>query len=163
MNVLLVILAALLLLVGLVGAVVPGLPGPPLSWLGMLLLMLAPNVEMQVPLLIGAAVVAVVVTVIDYVVPSISTKRFGGTKAGVWGCNVGLVLSIVGLPFGPGGLIGMVFWPFVGAFVGEKIGGAEAKHALRAAMGAFLGFLSGTMIKLVYGLVLLVLCIRLLL
>ena len=95
----------------------------------------------------------VIITIMDYVVPSLSTKKHGGSKAGVWGCNIGLIISIVGLPFGPQGIIGVIFWPFVGALVGELLGGKKSREALRAAWGAFVGFLCGTGLKLAYALV----------
>ncbi len=152
MSTVLIVLAILLVVVGLVGSVVPGLAGPPFSWLGLLLIHFSQAAEYSVTFLVITALVAAVITVLDYVVPSWSTKRHGGSKAGTWGCNIGLVVSIVGLPFGPTGLLGVVFWPFVGALVGEKLAGKENQAALKAAWGAFLGFLTGTGLKLVFAL-----------
>lgn len=152
MNVLLIILAVILMLLGIAGSVIPALPGPPLSWVGLLLLHFSSAAQYSVSFLIITAVVAAVITVMDFVFPSLSTKKHGGSKAGIWGCNIGLVVSIIGLPFGPQGLLGIIFWPFVGALAGEFVSGKN-KAALRAAWGAFLGFLTGTGLKLAYCLV----------
>lgn len=153
MSPLLIVLSLLLVLLGLVGSVVPAIPGPPLSWVGLLLLHFSTAAQYSVTFLIITAVVAAIITVMDFVFPSLSTKKHGGSKAGIWGCNIGLVVSIVGLPFGPQGLLGIIFWPFVGALVGEFVSGKKDTVALRAAWGAFLGFLTGTGLKLAYGLV----------
>lgn len=160
MNTTLIILAILLALAGIIGSIVPGLPGPPLSWAGLLLLSFAAQSELSTTLLIVTGAVAAVITVLDYVIPSLSTKKHGGSKAGVWGCNIGLVVSIIGLPFGPTGLLGVVFWPFVGALVGELLSGKQSKDAFRAAWGAFLGFLAGTGLKLAYGIVICILMVK---
>lgn len=152
MNTILIIAAVILILIGLVGSVVPGLAGPPFSWAGLLLLGFT-TADYSLTFLIVTAAVAVIITIMDYVVPSLSTKKHGGSKAGVWGCNIGLVISIVGLPFGPQGIIGVIFWPFVGALVGELLSGKQTREALRAAWGAFVGFLCGTGLKLAYALV----------
>lgn len=143
-------LAILLAIAGFIGSVVPGIPGPPLSWAALFLLSFYPSVNFSATMLIVMAVIAGIITVLDYVIPSISTKKFGGSKAGVWGCNVGLVISIVGLPFGPQGLLGVVFWPFVGALVGELIASRNMKIALHSATGAFVGFLCGSGLKLMF-------------
>lgn len=148
-----IILAVIMILVGLLGSVVPGLAGPPFSWLGILFIHLSDAADFSLTFLLITAAIAAIITVMDYVIPSMSTKHHGGSKAGVWGCNIGLIISIVGLPFGPTGLLGVVFWPFVGAFVGELISGKQKREALRAAWGAFLGFLAGTGLKLAYGIV----------
>jgi hypothetical protein len=153
MNTILIIAAVILILIGLVGSVVPGLAGPPFSWAGLLLLGFTTAADYSLTFLIVTAAVAVIITIMDYVVPSLSTKKHGGSKAGVWGCNIGLVISIVGLPFGPQGIIGVIFWPFVGALVGELLSGKQTRDALRAAWGAFVGFLCGTGLKLAYALV----------
>ena len=159
MNTVLIILAFVCLAVGILGSIIPGLPGPPVSWVGLLLASLTPYIEISTAVLVGTAVAAAVITVLDYVVPSLSTKRNGGSKYGIWGCNIGLVISIIGLPFGPQGLLGVIFWPFIGALVGEYIKSREMAPALRAAWGAFLGFLTGTLLKLVYCVALLVIVI----
>ncbi|MCR4658997.1 MAG: DUF456 domain-containing protein [Bacteroidales bacterium] len=151
MQTTLIILAALCALVGLVGSVVPGLPGPPLSWVGLLLLNIAHVAQHSTAFMVVAAVVAVAITVIDNILPSLGTKRSGGSKAGIWGCNIGLVVAILGLPFGPQGLAGIIVWPFVGALVGEWLTQRKLRPALRAAWGAFTGFLAGTLVKLAYG------------
>ena len=159
MNTFLIIIAFVCLAVGIVGSVAPGLPGPPISWLGLLLAGFTPWVATSRLLLIVTAAVAVVITVMDYVIPSVSTKRYGGSKYGIWGCNIGLLVSIFGLPFGPTGLLGLVFWPFAGAFAGEYIKKQDFRTALKAAWGAFVGFLSGTLMKVAYCVALLVVVI----
>ena len=159
MNTILIILDFVCLAVGILGSIIPGLPGPPVSWMGLLLASLTPYIEISTAVLVGTAVATAVITVLDYVVPSLSTKRNGGSKYGVWGCNIGLVISIIGLPFGPQGLLGVIFWPFIGALVGEYIKSREMAPALKAAWGAFLGFLTGTLLKLVYCVALLVIVI----
>ena len=159
MNTVLIILAFLCLAIGIAGAVIPGLPGPPVSWAGLLLAALTPFVSASATMLIVTAVIAAIITVLDYVVPSLATKLHGGSKYGVWGCNIGLIISIVGLPFGPQGLLGVILWPFVGALVGEYINQREWQPALRAASGAFIGFLTGTLLKFVYCVALLVIVI----
>ena len=151
MNTVLIIVAILLALIGIAGSIIPGLPGPPFSWAALLVLNFTTAANHNATFLIVTAAVAVVITLLDYVVPSLSTKRHGGSKAGVWGCNIGLVVSIIGLPFGPTGLIGVIFWPFIGALVGELLSGKQSREAVRAAWGAFLGFLTGTGLKLAYG------------
>lgn len=145
-----IILAYILAFIGLLGSIVPGLAGPPFSWAALLVAGFSDKIEFTTHFLIVTAAVAVVITLLDYVVPSWSTKRHGGSKAGVWGCNIGLVISIIGLPFGPTGLIGVVFWPFVGALAGELLSGKKSREAMRAAWGAFVGFLTGTGLKLAY-------------
>lgn len=151
MNTVLIIVAILLALIGIAGSIIPGLPGPPFSWAALLVLNFTTAADHNATFLVVTAAVAIVITLLDYVVPSLSTKRHGGSKAGVWGCNIGLVVSIIGLPFGPTGLIGVIFWPFVGALVGELLSGKQSREAVRAAWGAFLGFLTGTGLKLAYG------------
>ena len=97
--------------------------------------------------------IALLVTLLDYIVPVWGTKKFGGSKAGVWGSTIGLIVGILILPMlgivlGPFGLIGILAGPFFGALIGELIHGQESEKALVAAIGSFIGFLAGTMMKL---------------
>lgn len=136
-------LGVILMLVGLAGCILPFLPGPPLCYLALLIQQLQSTPPYSSDFLLLWAGIALVVTGLDYVIPLYGTKRFGGTRYGMWGCVVGL---IGGLWLGP---LGLIVGPFVGAFLGELIGNAQSDHAFRAAVGSFVGFLFGTLLKLV--------------
>lgn len=160
MDTLLLVLAILALLVGILGSVLPALPGPPLSWAALLTLYFTPYVEYDWNMLLITGLLAAVITILDYAIPSLTTKKFGGTKYGIWGCNIGLVISIFGLPFGPQGLLGVAFWPFAGALIGELLNKQTSEKAIKAALGSFVGFLSGTLIKLAYSIVIAVIALK---
>lgn len=164
MDIVLIVLAVLCGIIGIVGSVAPGLPGPPVSWLGLLLLSLSSAADHTAVYLVVYAAIAIVITIVDYVVPIIGTKQLGGTKAGATGSTWGLVVSVfvlplLGITLGPMGLFGMLGGPFVGAYLGEKWKG-NSDRALQSACGSFLGFLGGTFIKLVYGVVVMAVLIK---
>ncbi|RIV43122.1 DUF456 domain-containing protein [Flagellimonas pelagia] len=146
MDIALLILGFLLMLVGILGSFLPVLPGPPISWVGLLLLYLTKAVPDNCWVLGITLVIALTITILDYVIPAMGTKRFGGTKAGMWGTIIGLLVAIFVPVFGP---FGIIIWPFIGALVGELMNKANQKTALKAAFGSFLGFLTGTFMKLV--------------
>ncbi len=146
MDIVLLIFGLLFVLVGILGSFLPVLPGPPLSWLGLLMLYLTKSVPDNWWVLGITLFLTLLVTVLDYVVPAMGTKRFGGTKAGMWGTVIGLLVAIFVPIFGP---FGIIIWPFIGALVGELLNKANQKTALKAAFGSFLGFLTGTFMKLV--------------
>ena len=143
MDVLWLILGVILMLVGLAGCILPFLPGPPLCFAALLLQKLQADPPYATNFLLTWAAITVVVTALDYVIPLFGTRKFGGTKYGMWGCMIGL---IAGLWLGP---LGLIIGPFAGAFIGELIGNANAESALRAALGSFAGFVFGTLLKLV--------------
>lgn len=144
MDYLWTILGAIFLLAGLIGCVLPCLPGPPLAYAGLLLLHLTTWVQFPLAKLIIGAILAVIVVALDSVVPVIGTKKFGGTKAGMWGSTIG---AIVGF-FIPLWGLGIIVGPFLGAVVGEWAFG-NRPNAWKSGFGAFLGFLFGTLLKLV--------------
>jgi uncharacterized protein YqgC (DUF456 family) len=130
------------MLLGIAGCLLPILPGPPLTYLGLVVLHFTRFAEISRNMFIILGIVAVVVTVIDYVVPIWGTRQFGGSKYGMRGATVGL---IIGLFLGPPGII---IGPFIGAVVGELIFKDDIKYALKAGFGSLLGFLTGVGLKL---------------
>jgi uncharacterized protein YqgC (DUF456 family) len=142
MDYLLLAIAIILMILGIAGCLLPVLPGPPLSYLGLVLLHLTRFAHISKNLFIILGVVAVVVTVIDYVVPIWGTRQFGGSKYGMRGATVGL---IIGLFLGP---VGIIIGPFIGAVVGELIFKDDIKYAIKAGFGSLLGFLTGVGLKL---------------
>ena len=143
MDIFLIILGAICLLVGILGCVLPVLPGVPWAYCGLLLLHATDKVQFSWQFLVIWAVVTIVVQVLDSVVPIWGTKKFGGSKMGVWGSTLGL---LVGLFFGPWGI---VLGPFLGAVVFELIDGKNTRLALKAGWGSFVGLMTGTILKLI--------------
>ena len=138
MDYFLAISAGILVIVGIVGCIIPAIPGPPLSYVGIILLHFSQWGGLSVKLLIILGILAVAVTIMDFVLPIWTTRKFGGSKRGVWGSTIGL---LVGLFFAPWGVI---ICPFLGAFIGEMTTNNKADKALRSAIGSFVGFLLGT-------------------
>lgn len=149
MDVTLMVLAFALVLGGIAGSFLPVLPGPPLAFLGLAVLWFSDGYQPDTELLGMHLAAASAITALDYYVPIWGTKRFGGTKAGTRGATIGL---LIGLFLGP---LGIVFGPFFGALLGEMSVGTPQNQAVRAAFGAFLGFVAGVFMKLAYGLVVL--------
>ena len=142
MDIILLILAALLLIVAFLGCVLPVLPGLPLAYVSLLLLHFTDYVDYSTTFLVTWGVIVALIQVLDAVVPAWGTKRLGGSKWGMWGSTIGIV---VGLFLGPWGII---LGPFFGAVVGELLHGKEAAVALKSGFGSFVGFLVGTIAKL---------------
>lgn len=143
MEIVLVSIGFLLVLGGVAGALLPVLPGLPMSWLGLLMIYLVPAVPYEWVFLIVTFVVAMGLYILDYIIPSMGTKRFGGSKAGAWGALIGLFVGIIApIPFG------ILIGPFAGALIGELVvNKTESKLAFKAAVGSFIGFLASTFIK----------------
>ncbi len=143
MDILLVSIGFILMLVGILGSVLPVLPGVPISWLGLLMIYLAPSVPMDWVFLSITLVLAIFLYVLDYIIPAIGTKRFGGSRYGMIGATLGLVIGIIApIPFG------IIIGPFAGAYLGELLSVKTRHNAMRAAFGSFVGFLASTFMKL---------------
>ena len=143
MDILWIVVGGLLVLAGLIGCVLPFLPGPPLCYIGLLIQQLKTDDPFTARFLWTWAGITVIVIILEYVIPVYGTKRYGGTKYGMWGCAIGVV---VGIFLGP---LGLILGPFLGALIGEMVASADGEKAFRAALGSFLGFVAGTLLKLV--------------
>ena len=142
MDVLIIVLAILAGVIGIAGSILPGLPGTPVSWVGLLLLYFWGPEEIALKTLIIWGLVVALVSVIDYVVPMYFTKLTGGSKNAERGAVAGMIAGIVLTP------IGMILGSFLGAFIAEMYWGKKsAGPAFKAAVGSFLGFITGTGIK----------------
>lgn len=129
---------------GIIGSFLPVLPGPLTSWLGLLILHLTEAVPMNWPFLIITLIVAIGIWLLDYVIPAIGTKKFGGSRSGMIGTTVGLIVGLIFL-----GPFGIIIGPFLGALIGELINKSDSQTAVKAAFGSFLGFLTSAFIKFI--------------
>ena len=148
MDVFLSILAFLLGLAGLIGAVIPILPGPVFSFLSLLSLFFLSTAPFEEKFMGVWLMITLLVTTIDQLIPILGTKKMGGSKYGVNGSIIGL---LVGLLFFPP--IGLLLGPFIGAILGELFAGKDFDQAIKSGIGSFIGFLSGTLLKLIFSFV----------
>lgn len=144
MDVFLAILGFLCMCLGIIGAFLPVLPGPLTSWVGLLLLHFTKAIPMNWTFLGITLAIAVAIWILDYFIPAMGTKKFGGTKYGVYGTTIGLFVGLFLIPIPFGFLLGA----FLGAYIGELCYDNKDKNrALKASYGAILGFLASTTIK----------------
>ena len=145
----LVVFAIIAAVIGLIGSIVPGIPGPIVGWLGVLGAYIYGGEwfyrEMPLWLLLLTAVLTVIVTVTDLIIPAKMTKATGGSKWASRGTWIGLIGGIIFTP------VGMILGAFLGAFFCEiTFAKKRSDEALNAAIGSFLGFITGTGLKLVF-------------
>ena len=141
---LLIYLAGIALVgLGIAGLVVPALPGALFLVLGVVVIAWAEGFErIGWPTILITMVLAVLMTIVDWVASLLGARKMGASTWGVLGAVLGLV---AGLFFG---LPGILLGPPLGAFVLEFAKDPEFKRAARAGVGVALGFLLGTAGKL---------------
>ncbi len=137
------VIAGILIVAGLVGSILPTLPGIPVMFGGMLLAAWAEHFHrIPVWVIVILGVLAALSIVFDFLAGTYGAKRYGASKAAVWGALIG---TIVGLFFGiPGLLLG----PFIGAVIGQLLSGSPIERAAKVGFGTWIGLLIGTAIKL---------------
>lgn len=143
MDIFLIILAFVSLFIAIIGSVLPALPGLPLAYLSLWLGRWSGYTPFGNTFMLILAAVTLVVFLADYFLPPLILKRTGGSKAATWGSIIGMILGMLFTPVGM--LLGMLLGAFLGELWNANRSGSEA---LKAAFGAFLGFLLGTGLKL---------------
>lgn len=73
----------------------------------------------------------------------VGVKKFGGSKAGMWGSTIGLLIGPFVIPFA-----GIIAGPFIGAVIGELIvERSDVKQAMKVGVGSVIGFLTSVVTK----------------
>ncbi len=148
-EIILFIISLMIMLVGMAGIVVPIIPSIPLIWLGAFLYAIFTHFEKITWLmLLIFALLTIFSTVLENLGNVYGAKRFGATRWGIVGSVVG-----TGVGFYMGGPIGLILGPIVGTVIFEIIGGKDCKGALKSGLGNFVGFLGGSVVKILIGLV----------
>ena len=141
MDIILVILGILCLIGGLLGCILPMLPGPPISFAALILLELTSYACFSGTQLTIWLVLVIAVQLLDYIVPMLGSKYSGGSTWGNRGCLAGTLIGLLFMPWG------IVLGPFLGAIIGEILGGRSTHEALKSGFGSLIGFLLGTISK----------------
>lgn len=142
------IIAVILAVAGIIGSIVPALPGPPLGWAAMLCVFFCNGSNgagepMTLACLLIWLGITITITVLDYIVPAYMTKATGGHKAASRGATIGLILGMFFTP------IGMILGSLIGAFIGEfMFANSGVWTSFKATIGTFLGFITGSVMKL---------------
>ena len=141
----LIILAFICLIIGIVGCIVPGIAGPPFSYASLILLSIAKRWEpFSAKFLIIMAIITIIVTGLDYILPAAGAKKYGASKLGFWGAVVGMILGILFFP-----PLGMIIGAFIVAVLGELLQGKQSYEALKAGWGVFMGVMLAVLLKLI--------------
>ena len=73
----------------------------------------------------------------------VGVKKFGGSKAGMWGSTIGLLLGPFVIP-----VAGILVGPFLGAIIAELIvSRSSIKQAFKTGVGSLVGFLTSVVTK----------------
>ncbi|KAA6451438.1 DUF456 domain-containing protein [Bacillus swezeyi] len=79
----------------------------------------------------------------DYITNLLGIKRFGGSRAAIWGSTIGLLIGPFVIP-----VAGIILGPFIGALAGEMIvHRKDIKTAAKIGVGSLIGFISGVFAK----------------
>ncbi len=150
-TVVLIVTGLIMVLLAVVGSVVPVIPGPPLAFASLLVLSYAKGWEpFSSEFLIIAGALALLISVLDYILPAEGARRYGASKYGVIGAVVGIIGGFLIMP-----PLGIVIGALLGAVLGELAANKSGHDALRAGWGVFLGFMVGTGIRLAFSLAML--------
>jgi uncharacterized protein YqgC (DUF456 family) len=135
-----------------------GMPGAAIILVSVLIYALATgfNEPFGVSFIIVLAILTAIAETADNVLTALGARRFGGSSASMWMSMVGGLVGaiLLGSPlafvFGPlGPLAGGIVGAFAVVVLYEYQRGKDARAALRAGWGTFLGRMAGTMLKLV--------------
>jgi uncharacterized protein len=81
--------------------------------------------------------------VADYIANMIGVQKYGGSKAGVWGSTIGLLVGPFIIPF-----LGILVGPFIGAVGAELlVNKRDFKNSLKIGFGSVIGFISSVITK----------------
>ena len=133
------------MIVGLVGIFAPILPGIPLAWLGFFVYAIGTGFErISITTIVIFFVLAILILIIDFLAPMLGAKKYQASKFGIIGAFVGLIIGIITF-----GFWGIIIGPFIGAFGFGLIAKWKPKIAFRAAVGTFIGFMVGALMKVI--------------
>lgn len=83
-------------------------------------------------------------TIVDNITTLMGARRFGCSKAALWGTFIGVIVGAFFPPFG------LIVGPFAGAFLAEMIfARKDARASATSGMGATLGYLAGVVAKFI--------------
>ncbi|MDN7240464.1 DUF456 family protein [Planococcus sp. N028] len=79
----------------------------------------------------------------DAVANLVGVKKFGGSKAGLWGSTIGLIVGPFVIP-----IVGILVGPFLGAIIAELLfNRSTLKQSVKSGVGSVVGFVTSVFTK----------------
>src|SRR4051794_18919092 len=79
----------------------------------------------------------------DYLANLIGIKKYGGSKAGVWGSTIGILAGPFAIP-----IFGIIIGPFIGAIAAELLVNKRSlSESVKVGFGSVIGFISSVITK----------------
>jgi uncharacterized protein len=79
----------------------------------------------------------------DYLANMVGVKKYGGSKAGIWGSTIGLLVGPFIIP-----VFGILIGPFLGAVIAELLVHRKSfSDSLKIGVGSVIGFISSVITK----------------
>ena len=148
-KIILLIIVNSLMLAGLAGTFLPLVPGLPLIYLAFLVYGFFTGwIDYGFNFMLVWGIITLLLMFLDYYTGALGAKKYGASPAGIWGAIIGGFLGVIFL-----GFLGIIAGPFLGAFVGELLSGKTHTSALRSSWGTFVGYLAGSLFKVIIGLI----------
>ena len=144
MDIILWIVVIASFIVSYIGLIYPVLPSPLFLWIGLLTYQFGINSdELSVWFWLTMAVLTFILIISDIIINSKAVKKYGGSKWGERMAGVGVIVgSFIIPPFG------VIIVPFVLVLLTELVQKREMNEAFKSSLGALIGFLGGTVAKL---------------
>lgn len=132
------------IVIGFVGSVLPVLPGAVIILAGFLVFgFMTGFTDLGLVFFIGQFFLMSLSYLVDFIASAFGVKLYGGSRAAIWGAVAGTLMIFV---VGP---VGLLLGPLLGAVAGELLAGAEINQSLKAGVGTMVGFVAGSMAKIV--------------
>lgn len=152
MDIILWVIIIVLFIGSFAGIVFPIVPSVLFLWGGFLTYHFGINgSELNTLFWVAIIIFTVLLISADLIANSYFVKKFGGSKAGEMAAAVAVIIgSFITPPFG------IIYIPFLAVFIVEMLMKRSAKEALNASIGSLIGFLGGSVAKVVLQFVMIV-------
>lgn len=150
MDIVCCIIWIILCIIAIAGSILPWLPWPQLAYVAILLAQFLMNRQFSRWFIILWGILMILLIVLDYYLPILWTKKFWWSKRWNRWCIVWMIIGLFAWP------IGLILWPFAWALVGEFLRQNNLQKSIKPAFGAFIWFLSWTLLKVIASIILLV-------
>ena len=138
----------ILCLVAIIGSILPWLPWPQLAYVAVLAAQFLMDKPFTRWFIIIRWILMILLIVLDYYLPILWTKKFGWSKRWNRWCIIWMIIWLFAWP------AGLILWPFAWALVWEYLRQKDLKKSVKPAFWAFIGFVSGVLLKLIASIIL---------